>query len=122
MIKNINRHGKYMDVIGGNTNNHIATYVGAQGVGNLRFNTNNQNMEIYDGNSWAALHMGYVTVGLTPDAESLLDWARKKRDEEMELEALAETNSTIKDLMDTITQKQEQLEIVKILIEKEVTV
>jgi len=122
MIKNINRHGKYMDVIGVNTNNHIVTYGGAQGVGNLRFNTNNQNMEIYDGNSWAALHMGYVTVGLTPDAESLLDWARKKRDEEMELEALAETNSTIKDLMDTIKQKQEQLEIVKILIEKEVTV
>jgi len=122
MIKNINRHGKYMDVIGGNTNNHIVTNVGAQGVGNLRFNTNNQNMEIYDGNSWAALHMGYVTVGLTPDAESLLDWARKKRDEEMELEALAKTNSTIKDLMDTIKQKQEQLEIVKILIEKEVTV
>ena len=40
----------------------------------------------------------------------------------MELEALAKTNSTIKDLMDTIKQKQEQLEIVKILIEKEVTV
>jgi hypothetical protein len=42
--------------------------------------------------------------------------------EELELKALAETNSTIKDLIDTIMQKQEQLEMVKILIKKEVTV
>lgn len=122
MIKNINGHGKYIEVIGGNTNNHIVTYVGAQGVGNLRFNTNNQNMEVYDGNTWAALHMGYVNVGLNADAESLLDWTKKKRDEEIELDLLAAANPTIKDLLEQIKEKEDQIQMVIHLIKKEVTV
>ena len=122
MIKNIIGHGKYMNVIGGSVSNYLNNYSGAQGVGNLRFNTTNQSMEVYDGSNWVTLQMGHVNVGLTPDAESLLDWARQKRNEEIELEALAETNPTIKDLVNTIKQKQEQIIIVKTLIKKEVTV
>jgi hypothetical protein len=52
-------------------------------------------------------------------AELLLDWAKKKRDEEMELEALALTNPTIRDLLETIKQKEEQITIVRTLIKKE---
>ena len=122
MIKNITGHGKYMDVLGGHTNNHIATYVGAQGVGNLRFNTNNQNMEVYDGNTWVALHMVHVHVGLNADAESLLDWTKKKRDEEIELDLLAAANPTIKDLLEQIKEKEDQIQMVIHLIKKEVTV
>jgi hypothetical protein len=122
MIKNIIGHGKYINVIGGSTSNYINNFSGAQGVGNIRFNTTNQNMEVYDGNGWATLSMGHVSVGLNAEAESLLDWARKKRQEELELEALANSNPTIKDLMETIKQKQEQITIVKALIKKEVTV
>jgi hypothetical protein len=122
MIKNVIGHGKYMNVIGGPATNYINNYSGAQGVGNLRFNTTTQSMEVYNGNSWITLLMGHVNVGLNAEAESLLDWARQKQQEELELEALAETNATIKDLMETIKQKQEQISIVKALIKKEVTV
>jgi hypothetical protein len=79
-------------------------------------------MEVYDGMSWITLQMGHVNVGLNADAESLLDWAKKKRDEEFELEALAQTNPTIKDLLETIKQKEEQISIVKTLIKKETIV
>jgi len=122
MIKYIASYGKYTNVIGGPATNYINNHIGAQGVGNLRFNTTNQSMEVYDGMSWITLQMGHVNVGLNADAESLLDWAKKKRDEEFELEALAQTNSTIKDLVNTIKQKQEQISIVRTLIKKEVTV
>ena len=122
MIKNISSSGKYINVIGESVANYINNYSGAQGVGNIRFNTTNQNMEVYDGNGWILLQMGHVNVGLNADAESILDWAKKKRDEELELESLAETNPTIKDLMETIKQKQEQISIVKALIKKETTV
>jgi len=122
MIKYIASSGKYTNVIGGPATNYINNHIGAQGVGNLRFNTTNQSMEVYDGMSWITLQMGHVNVGLNADAESLLDWAKKKRDEEFELEALAQTNSTIKDLVNTIKQKQEQISIVRTLIKKEVTV
>ena len=122
MIKYIASSGKYINVIGGLATNYINNYPGAQGVGNMRFNTTNQNMEVYDGNSWITLQMGHVNVGLNSRAEDLLDWAEKKMTEELELEVLANSNPTIKDLMETIKQKQEQITIVKALIKKEVTV
>ena len=122
MIKYIASFGKYTNVIGGPATNYINNHIGAQGVGNLRFNTTNQSMEVYDGMAWLTLQMGHVNVGLTPDAESILDWAKKKRNEEMEIEALAETNPTIRDLLETIKQKEEQLSIVRTLIKKETTV
>jgi hypothetical protein len=112
-----------MNVVGGHpAANYINNYSGAQGVGNLRFNTTNQSIEVYDGSIWMTLQMGHVNVGLNAEAESLLDWARYKRQEELELEALASTNSTIKDLLNTIKQKQEQISIVRTLIKKEESV
>ena len=122
MIKYIASSGKYTNVLGGPATNYINNHIGAQGVGNLRFNTTNQSMEVYDGMAWITLQMGHVNVGLNAEAESLLDWARQKRNEEIELEALAQTNPTIKDLVNTIKQKQEQISIVKTLIKKETTV
>jgi len=122
MIKYIASSGKYTTVIGGPATNYINNYSGAQGVGNLRFNTANQNMEVYDGNGWITLQMGHVNVGLTGEAESLLDWARKKRDEEMERDFLAATNPTIKDLLEQIKEKEDQIQMVMNLIKKEVSI
>lgn len=122
MIKGINTIGKYTQVTGGNYSTYVNNYSGAQGLGNMRYNTSNQNMEVFDGNSWIMLNMGYTSVGLTPDAESLLDWARKKRDEELEREQLAQSNPAIKDLMNQIKEKEEQIKIVQTLIKEEITV
>ena len=122
MIKYIASSGKYTTVIGGSATNYINNYSGAQGVGNLRFNTTNQSMEVYDGNGWITLQMGHVNVGLSAEAELLLDWAKQKRHEELELEALAESNATVRDLLNTVKQKQEQISIVRTLIKKEESV
>lgn len=113
MIKNINANGKYLQVTGGSGATYVNGYSGLQGVGNMRYNTSTQTMEVFDGNGWISMQMGYATVALTPDAENLLDWAKKKRDEEMELEALAKTNPTIADLRNQIKEKQEQIQMVK---------
>ena len=119
MIKYITSTGKYMNVVGGHATNYINNYSGAQGIGNMRFNTSNQNLEVYDGSNWVTLNMGNATVGLNYRAEELLDWAEKKRQEELEIQALAETNTTISDLVNQIKEKQEQIRIVKTLIKEE---
>ena len=116
MIKNISGGGKYLMVSNGSSSTYVNGYSGAQGVGNMRYNTNTQNIEIFDGNSWITMNSGYATVQLTSDAESLLDWARKKRDEEMSLELLAMNNPTIKDLVNQIKEKQEQIKMVQTLL------
>ena len=115
MIKGITQSGRYVTVASGTGSTYINSYGGAQGVGNMRFNTSNQNIEIYDGNNWQMLNMGYASVGLNSEAETLLDWAREKRDEELRMRALAEKHPAVKIALDNLNKAQEQLKATVIL-------
>lgn len=108
MIKTIMQAGRYMQVSGGSSSTYVNGYGGAQGVGNMRYNTTTQNMEVFDGTSWITLNMGVSSVGLTIEAETLLDWARTKRDEEFKLKELMEKHPGLK-------EAYERLEIMKAL-------
>jgi hypothetical protein len=87
MINGITQGGRYITVSGGSGSNPYIS-PGAVGAGMIRWNPNMNCMEVSDGNTWKTLSMDYASVSLTPDAESLLDWARQKRDEEYKLEAM----------------------------------
>lgn len=119
MIKSITSSGRYMQVMNTNSSTYINGYNGLQGVGNIRYNTSNQNTEVFDGNNWITLSMSIPSIGLSSEAEMLLDWARKKMNEELELEHLAKNNSTIKDLVEQVKIKQDQIKMVQNLIKKE---
>lgn len=117
MIKNITGSGKYLTVAGAAGPTYVNNYnSGAQGVGNMRYNTSTQNIEIYDGTNWIQMQTGYATVSMTPEAESLLDWARQKRAEETERENLARNNPAVKDLLTQIKEKEDQLKMVTTLL------
>jgi hypothetical protein len=121
MIKSIHSNSPFLTVSGGNPGStYIANYNNAPGVGNMRYNPNSQNTEVYDGSTWIILSAHNATINLSDEAVGLLQWARKKRDEEFELERLANTNTTIKDLTNQIKDKQEQIRIVQTLIKSEV--
>ncbi len=115
MLKGISPQGKYMYVHGGNASTYVNGFSGAQGVGNMRFNTNTQNIEVFDGNNWLTLAMDYATVGLNNDAESLLDWARKKRDEENEWYKLASSSEAVRIALEHLEQAKTRLELTAIL-------
>jgi hypothetical protein len=89
MINGITQGGRYITVSGGSGSNPYIS-PGAVGAGMLRWNPNMNCMEVSDGNIWKTLSMDYASVSLTPEAESLLDWARKKQTEEQNLEAMLE--------------------------------
>jgi predicted dehydrogenase len=108
MIKHIHARGRYMQVIGASGGTYINAYSGSQGVGNLRFNTSSQQMEVYDGTTWTMLNTPDATVGLNDEAESLLDWAREKRNEEIDFKARMEKHPGLK-------EAYERLEIMKAL-------
>lgn len=116
MIKNITSSGKYIQISGSAGSTYVNNNSGAQGVGNMRFNTINQNIEIYDGFAWIVMSTGFTSIGLTGEAESLLDWAKKKRDEELERDRLAQSNPAIQDLMKQINDKEEQIKMIMTLI------
>ena len=121
MIKGLATGSKYTVVSGGNTSvPYVNQNLNNPIQGMLRIS--GSDMQVFDGNSWIVMNTSYATVGLSSDAESLLDWARKKRDEEMERDLLAATNPTIKDLLEQIKEKEDQIKMVMTLIKKEVSI
>jgi len=119
MIKGISTNGKYMYAHGGETaSTYVNNYSGLQGVGNMRFNTVAQAIEVYDGNNWIQLGMSVATVGLNREAESLLDWAREKRDEELAWKSLAKDNEAVKIALDNVEKAKQQLKITATLAQE----
>ena len=98
MIGGIMPNGRYVTVSGGTPNPYISP--GAVGAGMVRWNPNMNCMEVSDGNSWKTLSAGQVSVGLTGEAESLLDWARQKRDEEQQMQAMMDKYPALKKARD----------------------
>ena len=123
MIKSLSTNGSFITVSGGNPGStYIGNYSNAPGVGNMRYNPNNQNIEVFDGSTWIILSAHHANINLSDDAVSLLEWARKKRDEELTLQRLAESSPVIKDLINQVKEKQEQIKVVQTLIKEEVKV
>jgi len=121
MIKGLIPLGKYTVVSAGDTsvpyvNHNVVNPM--QGV--MRISGNN--IEAFDGIRWLIVGTSMATVGLTGEAESLLDWARQKRAEEQEMMILAKTNPTVKDLLDKVNAYKDQIEMVKILMKDEVKI
>jgi hypothetical protein len=115
--------GEYLNVT---SNKGAQPYInrtsGQPMTGAISYDPGSQQMKVYDGNGWMSLGGGSATVNLTPNAINTLKWAEKKMLEEAERIKLAETNPAIRDLMDQIKQKEEQLMIVQTLIKEEVKV
>lgn len=111
MLKGLSSSGKYMYVHGGNASTYVNNNTGSQGVGNVRYNTSNQQFEVWDGYSWIAISMDYAQIGLNPEAESLLDWAKKKRDEELAWYELAANSEAVRIALEQLEQAKTKLEL-----------
>ena len=119
MIKGINPSGRYITVVNGSSSNYINNYSGAQGVGNVRYNTTNQNMEVFDGNSWQMLNMNYASVGLNSDAESLLDWAQQERNRQFKREQLIKDNPALQKAYEAIKRAEDNFDILYKFVEND---
>ena len=89
------------------------------GAGMLKWDAGQQCLQVNDGTNWQNIANDTVTVDLSYEAKKALQWARKKRQEEEELEKLAETNPAVADLVNQIKEKHNQLEMVKVLLKKD---
>lgn len=87
MIKNITSSSPFITVSGGSSSYPYIS-PGASGAGMIRWNGNMNQMEVNDGNTWMALGSSFPSIDLTPEANDLLMWARKKKQEEARLDEL----------------------------------
>lgn len=110
MIKNISGLG-HITINGGQ-----ATYPyvspGANGAGMVRYNSNMQQFEINDGNSWLTIAGAHPSIGLSPAAESAINWSIAKMAEEQRITELAQKYPAVKDL-------QEKLDMMLALVKEE---
>jgi hypothetical protein len=89
--------------------------------GAIQWNGNNRCFEVSTGSGWQKIEMD-VSLNTTSEVTLILTWAKKKIHEETELSELAESNATIKDLLNTIKDAQQKIKIVQTLIKAEVKV
>lgn len=85
---------------------------GAQSAGMVRYNSNMDCLEVYDGMNWFTVGTAHPTVELSPMARQAVDWAIRKQREEDDLQALMKQHPGLKDLHD-------KLEMMKILCQDE---
>lgn len=86
MIKGING-GRFVQV----SNAYVSDpYIspGSVGAGMMRWNPNMNCMEVSDGSSWKQFSTTIPTIDLTPDANEVLEWAKKKMTEEKKIDEL----------------------------------
>jgi hypothetical protein len=105
-----------------NNGNTSVPYVGPNAnnpmTGMLRIH--NTDIEVFTGAAWQPINSSYATVTLDTETQDILQWAQKKRNEELELEQLANDNVAIKDLLNQINEKKDQIKMVQILINKNI--
>lgn len=111
MINGISTTGKYMVASGGYSSTPYVN-MSSPSAGMVRWNGNSSNLEVYDGSGWIMISNTIASVGLNGEAESLLDWARAKRDEELAWQSLAKTNQAVKIALDNVEEARRQLDVV----------
>ena len=112
MIKGINSSGRYITVTGGSASNPYIS-PGAAGAGMVRYNPNMNQLEVNDGNSWQTLATSYATVELTPETESLLNWAREQRNKHFERERAVKNNPALAKAYEAIKRAEENFDLLE---------
>ena len=107
MIKSINSYSSAIMVTNGTP--HMP-YIspGAMSAGQLRYNTNTQNVEVYDGVAWQSISSTTTGISLSPEVEDLLVWLRRHKAEVEAEKRLRETNQAVKNAW-------EQYQVIKTL-------
>jgi hypothetical protein len=115
MIKGINSSSQYITIQGGNPmQNYFSP--GAQGAGQMRYNTNSNNVEVWDGVTWKEMSTSYVSVDLSYEAQSLLQWAKQTRDKELAREARIRDNPSLQKAYEAVQRAEENFDILDKII------
>ena len=109
MIKNLTG-GPGVIVNGGN---NVSPYINQNTNNPMQgmIRLNGSDFQVFDGSGWLMLTTGHPSVGLDGETLDLLQWARKKRDEEMVWQSLAKDNKAVKIALDNLEQARQQLDI-----------
>ena len=68
-------------------------------------------MQVFDGSAWVHMATSYATVGLDQETQNLLNWARSKQRQEIEILEMATKNEAIRIALENVKKAQDNLTI-----------
>jgi hypothetical protein len=99
---------------GGNT---ALPYVGPNSsnpmTGMMRIH--NTELEVFNGSNWQTISSSYATERRDQDVLDIIQWARKKRQEENDWYKLASSNEAVRIALEQLEQAKTRLELTAIL-------
>ena len=118
MITNITANGNPLLWVstGGSTMPYIN--MNAPSSGMMRWNGNNNSIEVFDGstNLWQQMYGKTADIQLSPQIQAVMNWANLKMAEESEWEKLAKTNDAVKIALENMKKAKQQLDITAKLV------
>jgi hypothetical protein len=85
---------------------------GAQGAGIMRYNTNLQKIEVYDGVSWLELGGGYANIELSPVVTTAVNWVMDQMAKEAQMKELAKKHASVQHALDNVELAKQELELI----------
>jgi len=118
MIANITANGSSLLWVstGGSTMPYIN--MNAPSSGMMRWNGNNNSIEVFDGstNLWQQMYGKTADIQLSQQIQAVVSWAHLKMAEESEWEKLATTNDAVKIALENMKKAKQQLDITAKLV------
>ena len=74
-------------------------------------------MQVFDGSNWISMATSYATVSLDPEAQALLEWARKQRSLEQDRARLIENNPALENAYRAILRAEQNFDILSKFVE-----
>ena len=87
-------------------------------AGQLRYNTSNQIMEVYDGNGWRMLTQT-ASISVSPVLDNIINWATVKMEEERRIKEKAKKFPSVADALNEFEYARERLLVVESLCNEE---
>ena len=74
-------------------------------------------MQVFDGNNWTTMSTSYATVGLDPETQDLLLWAKAQRQMAMNRLTLAQNNPALMKALEALKRAEDNFEILSKFVE-----
>ena len=105
-------------VSGGSTSlPYVSTNQNNPMQGMLRINGND--MQVFDGNNWMTLGSSYASVTLDSDTQSLLQWAREQRTNDVKRAELIKNNPALQKAYEAIKRSEANFDILSKFVEND---
>jgi hypothetical protein len=76
-------------------------------------------MQVFDGSNWINMATSYATVSLDPEAQALLEWARKQRSLEQDRARLIENNPALENAYRAVLRAEANFDILSKFVEND---